>query len=66
MFFSFRTQIDILFTFLKAPSWLRPQPEANQIVELEKDEAVPITESPIQQNAQYKKYKEMFEKVCTG
>ena len=64
MFFSFRTQIHILFTFLKAPSWLRP--EENQIFELEKDETVPITESPIQQNAQYKKYKEMFEKVCTG
>ena len=51
---------------LKAPSWLRPQPEENQIVELEKYEAVPVTESPIQQNAKYQKYKEMFEKVCTG
>ena len=60
----FYTQIHVLFMFLKAPSWLRP--EENQIFELEKVETVPITESPIQQNAQYKKYKEMFEKVCTG
>ena len=58
--------VEIFLTFLKVPSWLQSQSEEKQIFELENDQAIPITESPIQQNAQYKKYKEMFEKVCTG